>query len=100
MVQTHPMFPQEARLRNLTYSSPLYVDMTKKVLKSDDNNRVDNELEWVEEKIEDEGPQTKVYLGKVPIMLRSKFCMLRGLGEHEFYEFKGMSLRYGRLFRH
>ena len=24
---THAVFPQEARLRNLTYSSPLYVDM-------------------------------------------------------------------------
>ena len=29
---THPMFPQEARLRNLTYSSPLYVDMGKRVM--------------------------------------------------------------------
>ena len=36
---THPMFPQEARLRNLTYSSPLYVDMTKKKFTSDDKIR-------------------------------------------------------------
>src|ERR1700722_2044455 len=28
---TQVMLPQEARLRNLTYSSPLYVQMTKKV---------------------------------------------------------------------
>jgi len=96
---THPMFPQEARLRNLTYSSPLYVDMTKKVFKSDDNVRkADNELDWVEEYVKDEEPQTKVYLGKVPIMLRSKFCMLRDLGEHEFYELKECPYDMGGYF--
>ncbi|CAN3475348.1 DNA-directed RNA polymerase II subunit Rpb2p [Diutina catenulata] len=95
---THPLFPQEARLRNLTYSSPLYVDMAKKVFKSDDRQRRgDNELDWVEEKMEDE-PQTKVYLGKVPIMLRSKFCMLRDLGEHEFYELKECPYDMGGYF--
>lgn len=36
---THSVFPQEARLRNLTYSSPLYVDMTKRKFESDDNKR-------------------------------------------------------------
>ncbi|KAK6462129.1 hypothetical protein DFJ63DRAFT_143805 [Scheffersomyces coipomensis] len=95
---THPMFPQEARLRNLTYSSPLYVDMTKQVFKSDDNLRKENELEWIEEKVEDEEPQQKVYLGKVPIMLRSKFCMLKELGEHEFYELKECPYDMGGYF--
>ena len=28
-----PMMPNEARLRNLTYSAPLYVDITKRVIK-------------------------------------------------------------------
>lgn len=28
-----PMMPNEARLRNLTYSAPLYVDITKTILK-------------------------------------------------------------------
>ena len=28
-----PMMPNEARLRNLTYSAPLYVDITKTVVK-------------------------------------------------------------------
>lgn len=95
---THPMFPQEARLRNLTYSSPLYVDMTKRVFKSDDNNRKDDELEWIEERVENESPDTKVYLGKVPIMLRSKFCMLRDLAEHEFYELKECPYDMGGYF--
>lgn len=28
-----PMMPNEARLRNLTYSAPLYVDITKTIIK-------------------------------------------------------------------
>lgn len=95
---THPMFPQEARLRNLTYSSPLYVDMSKRVLYSKDSADIDdvtggttggsgsNEQEWYRDPNEPEEPISRVYIGKVPIMLRSKFCMLRGLREHEFYE--------------
>ncbi|ANB15047.1 DNA-directed RNA polymerase II core subunit RPB2 [Sugiyamaella lignohabitans] len=94
---THPMFPQEARLRNLTYSSPLYVDMRKRVLFSKDvggapgtrgadGGTGNNEIEWYPDPNEPEEPISKVYIGKVPIMLRSKFCMLRGLREHEFYE--------------
>lgn len=95
---THPMFPQEARLRNLTYSSPLYVDMTKKKFSSDDRIRKGNELEWVEEAVDNEDAQSKVFLGKVPIMLRSKFCMLRDLGEHEFYELKECPYDMGGYF--
>lgn len=83
---THPMFPQEARLRNLTYSSPLYVDMRKRVLYSKDSDYADGEQDWQPDVNEPEEPISKVYIGKVPIMLRSKFCMLRGLREHEFYE--------------
>lgn len=86
---THPMFPQEARLRNLTYSSPLYVDMSKRVLYSKDNDYSGEEAQpiWEEATAEsDADPVSKVYIGKVPIMIRSKFCMLKNLKEHEFYE--------------
>ncbi|RKO87102.1 hypothetical protein BDK51DRAFT_43343 [Blyttiomyces helicus] len=37
-----PLHPQEARLRNLTYSAPLYVDIrmeTRKALNSNPQNR-------------------------------------------------------------
>lgn len=30
------MFPNEARLRNLTYSAPLYVDITTRVIENDE----------------------------------------------------------------
>ena len=95
---THFMFPQEARLRNLTYSAPLYVDMSKKVFESDDNDRKDNELEWKEQIVQGEESDSKVYMGKVPIMVRSKFCMLRDLGEQEMYELKECPYDMGGYF--
>lgn len=35
--ETAPLFPRAARLRNLTYSAPLYVDATKTVIKKGDD---------------------------------------------------------------
>ena len=53
------MTPNEARLRNLTYSSPLYVDIVKTV------QRPDQEPEEIR--------YQKVFVGKIPIMLRCTF---------------------------
>jgi DNA-directed RNA polymerase II subunit RPB2 len=88
---TQPMFPQEARLRSLTYSSPLYVDMSKKVLRQDSYGE---EFE-VEE--EDEEPK-KVFIGRVPIMLRSEFCVLHGLSESEQYDLNECPFDQGGYF--
>lgn len=82
---THAMYPQEARNRNLTYSSPLYVDMHKKVMIQKDSGDPEDQAEWVADPSEPEEPMSKVYIGKVPIMVRSNFCMLRGLRDDEFY---------------
>lgn len=49
------MMPNEARLRNLTYSSPLYVDITKTVFDAEEERTTKHE---------------KVFIGKIPIMLR------------------------------
>ncbi|CAN6620941.1 DNA-directed RNA polymerase II subunit Rpb2p [Trichomonascus vanleenenianus] len=84
---THPMLPQEARLRNLTYSSPLYIDMRKRVLYSRDSEHAEGgDAEFKPDPSEPAEPIEKVYIGKVPMMLRSKFCMLRTMKEHEFYD--------------
>lgn len=55
------MMPNEARLRNLTYSSPLYVDITKTI------QRPDQEIEEIR--------YQKVFVGKIPIMLRCVSCI-------------------------
>lgn len=100
---THPLFPQEARLRNLTYSSPMLVDMKKRVQVSVDDETIPNfEPEWETERDEFGNeiaePAVQVPIGKVPIMLRSKFCSLRDLGEHELYELKECPYDMGGYF--
>lgn len=71
------MFPHEARLRNLTYNSPLYCDISCKTYEADVGDR--SHEEGVEAEEERENP--KEFLGWVPIMLRSSFCVLvRGAG--------------------
>eukprot|EP00743_Colponemidia_sp_Colp-15_P004321 GILK01004661.1.p1 GENE.GILK01004661.1~~GILK01004661.1.p1 ORF type:complete len:1171 (+),score=217.57 GILK01004661.1:162-3674(+) len=67
---TASMFPNEARLRNLTYSAPLYVNMTKKTIVSTEENEAGE--------IQEEEEIRKVFIGKVPLMLRSKYCILSG----------------------
>lgn len=73
---TDPMFPMEARLRNLTYSAPLYIDMKKRTLELDGDEETELEVEEL----------SKVFIGRVPIMLRSKFCVLYNLGDKDLIE--------------
>ena len=66
-----PVFPQEARLRNLTYSAPLYIEMTKKVsLGRPDPNGVPGDVVWEDENNGAPEEPTKVWIGKVfPLLL-------------------------------
>jgi DNA-directed RNA polymerase II subunit RPB2 len=113
---TSAMLPQEARLRNLTYSSPLYLEMTKKVSvareryveNSEDGEDPDNPrqagetyLQWEEEVAEDETEEnrvTKVYAGKVPIMLKSKYCLLRDVNDQELHNWNECPYDQGGYF--
>ncbi len=60
----HEIYPMEARLRNLTYAMPISVEMIPVV----DGEEQDKEL---------------VYIGDLPIMLKSKFCLLSELSKEE-----------------
>ncbi|ESN95719.1 hypothetical protein HELRODRAFT_102505 [Helobdella robusta] len=79
-----PMMPNEARLRNLTYSAPLYVDITKKVIRDGQEPVVTN--------------YQKTLLGKIPIMLRSKYCLLSGLTDRNLTELNECPLDPGGYF--
>lgn len=79
---TQPMFPNEARLRNLTYAAPLYMDMRKRTLELLENPAT-GEVEENELEVEE---LSKVFIGKVPIMLRSKFCVLNDLSDRDLIE--------------
>lgn len=80
------MYPNDARLRNLTYSTALTCDINQKIVKINPKTG---------EKDVSELQQIKnVAIGKIPIMLQSKFCVLSDqtnktrseLGEGEFDE--------------
>lgn len=79
-----PLMPNEARLRNLTYSAPLYVDITKTTLR-DDENPVEQQ-------------HAKTFIGKIPIMLRSTYCLLSGLTDRDLTELNECPLDPGGYF--
>ena len=60
----HEIYPMEARLRNLAYSAPIALEMTPVV----DGREQDTEL---------------VYIGNIPVMLKSKLCFLSQLSKEE-----------------
>ena len=103
---THYMFPNEARLRNMTYGMTIHYDIEiefTRILKEGDNPTQLNkqgisdesdstktpsesaEIRVVTDKTLTGNIQTftltleKIYLGKFPIMVQSDFCVLQGL---------------------
>lgn len=85
------MFPQEARLRNLTYSAPLYLDITKTSLVADPRHPKNQGVQNVNDMhLEQEGPVeelARVFIGKVPIMLRSTYCILTAMDSKDLPSF-------------
>ena len=61
------IYPTEARLRKLTYSAPVYLDVSAVI------DGVERE-------------SFKALIGKIPVMVKSKFCNLHGLSEEKLVE--------------
>jgi DNA-directed RNA polymerase beta subunit len=62
-----PVFPQEARLRNLTYSAPIYLEVYRKFsIGREDPDGQPGDMIW-ETELEDKPPleNNKVWIGKV-----------------------------------
>ncbi|GAA0158956.1 DNA-directed RNA polymerase [Lithospermum erythrorhizon] len=74
--ETATLFPKAARLRNMTYSAPLYVDVSHSVIKRGHDG----------EEVTETQDFTKVFIGKVPIMLRSSYCTLYQNSEKDLTE--------------
>jgi DNA-directed RNA polymerase II subunit RPB2 len=63
-----PMMPNDARMRNLTYASPLFVDVRIRTTFIDNTN---GGAKQVKERL-----FPNVHLGKIPVMVGSKYCLL------------------------
>ena len=110
----HYMLPNEARLRNMTYALPIYVDLeieiTRYLSNLDDATTVDEQGYKIVLSSEDKTPnkmrelvaniratltennmQTfkmrpiRKYICKLPIMVQSKYCILHGLPRESRY---------------
>ena len=66
---TKIMHPNDARLRNFTYSSNMTIDINIKIIirKGEDMSNV----QYIYKKMD------KVHIGKIPIMLKSNICVLK-----------------------
>lgn len=67
---THTLLPNEARLRNLTYSSPLYCDVSTISLSLTENSKGEKKETFIKDE------HQKILLGRIPIMIKSRFCVL------------------------
>jgi DNA-directed RNA polymerase II subunit RPB2 len=66
---SHFMYPNDARLRNMTYGLTIHYDVDVEIIMVDDDDK--------ETKIEQ--TLSKIYLGNFPIMLHSNLCILNTL---------------------
>ena len=66
------MTPQMARIRNSTYLSPIIVDFISKITIEEDGSETNVEL--------NENIIPNIVIGKIPIMVNSKYCILNQKG--------------------
>jgi DNA-directed RNA polymerase subunit B len=64
---TPSLWPNQARQRNLSYTTPIFLEMSLVIHGQ-------------------EHPPEEVYIGELPIMLKSKICRLYGLSDDELIE--------------
>lgn len=67
--RSHFMYPNEARLRNMTYATTIHYDVEVDfIMREHDGSVVRNTITL-----------EKIFLGRFPIMLQSELCVLHGL---------------------
>ena len=84
---SRPFDPREARLRQLTYAAPLYVDVKGSWFRTQGDKRIRRERlirgEDPDDLVGEPREIPKQYLGEIPIMLRSRFCLLHNKNDAE-----------------
>ena len=92
------LWPHEARLRNLTYSCAMFMNMERKttiarergggdtasmVDGATQGGQTDGELVWTAD--DDPAPPIRMHIGRLPIMLKSTCCLLRNKPDEELF---------------
>jgi DNA-directed RNA polymerase II subunit RPB2 len=95
---TQQLYPHEARLRNLTYSGAMMADISSSISvarmvsatgEEGEDIEVDGgmtKIVWETEQSDDIGESdAKVFIGKLPVMLRSELCALRNQSDEALF---------------
>ena len=64
----HLMYPNDARLRNMTYGITIHYDVDVEFIFYEGETKIERSISM-----------SKMYLGKFPIMLHSNMCILKGM---------------------
>ena len=86
--RSHFMYPNEARLRNMTYGVTIHYDVEIDIIIRDFENKVNIETILFE----------KIFLGRFPIMLQSQLCILNGLNPNVRFNMGECRNDYGGYF--
>jgi DNA-directed RNA polymerase II subunit RPB2 len=84
----HYMYPNEARLRNMTYGATIHYDVDVDFYIKDGENIIERSITLPE----------KIYLGKFPIMLNSDLCILNKLSPEVKFNMGECKNDYGGYF--
>ncbi|OAK97645.1 beta and beta-prime subunits of DNA dependent RNA-polymerase [Phaeosphaeriaceae sp. SRC1lsM3a] len=113
---TVSLYPHEARLRNLTYSGAMLADISNRIMvaretqASGDGEDEDGEvttvmgpngatqIKWEREDVPMDEDAARVFIGKLPVMLRSELCHLRNQTDEALFAFNECPYDQGGYF--
>ena len=83
----HYMYPNDARLRNMTYGTTIHYDVDVDFVFYNGDQRVEQTITL-----------DKIYLGRFPIMVQSNLCILKGLATEARFNLGECRNDYGGYF--
>jgi DNA-directed RNA polymerase II subunit RPB2 len=115
---TVSLFPHEARLRNLTYSGAMLADISNRIMIAKESHApADGEeedaeatttttmgpggatqIKWEREDVPMDDEGARVFIGKLPVMLRSELCHLRNQSDEALFAFNECPYDQGGYF--
>jgi DNA-directed RNA polymerase II subunit RPB2 len=83
----HYMYPNDARLRNMTYGTTIHYDVDVEFIYYKDDQKIEHSITL-----------NKIYLGRFPIMLQSDLCILKSLNKEVRFNLGECKNDYGGYF--